>query len=246
MLVRLAGLAALMALGAILAARAALAQTTSEEAMPAGEMMGPMEVPITLNEWSIDGRNLAVTASTTIRLMVNNAGQFGHALAISGQGNEWVSSNLARGESLAWEITVDKPGVYQVWCPIASEGRPSHRDQGMVGTLTVTPEDQPAATKATTWLGDFWIQPLSTVAVAGVTTSLDLQNVGERPHQLVIKGKGGEWQSERLEPGTSTTWDITLETPGTYEVWCPVGNGNHKRAGMAGTLEVLPSGAPPM
>jgi hypothetical protein len=51
------------------------------------------------------------------------------------------------------------------------------------------------------------------------------EEVGELPHALSIEGPGVDSTSTPvIQPGGgSQTLNVTLQ-PGTYEIWCPVGN----------------------
>ncbi len=70
------------------------------------------------------------------------------------------------------------------------------------------------------------------------TTTFVLRNVGEFPHTIEIEGQGIE---EVLEPplqaGETKTLTVDLEA-GTYEVYCPVGDGRHREQGMELELTV--------
>lgn len=69
-------------------------------------------------------------------------------------------------------------------------------------------------------------------------TRFAITNNGEAPHNFVIEGNG---QSRRLannlEPGQSGFLNIDL-APGTYTIFCPVGEGGHRAQGMELTLTV--------
>jgi hypothetical protein len=69
-------------------------------------------------------------------------------------------------------------------------------------------------------------------------TQFNITNTGTLPHNLVIEGAGLSGQLEtNLEPRTSG--QITGELlPGTYTVFCPVGNGAHRSNGMELTITV--------
>ena len=60
---------------------------------------------------------------------------------------------------------------------------------------------------------------------------------GQAPHALSIDGPGVDSASTSvIEPGgESQVLNVTLQ-PGTYEVWCPVGN--HRAQGMQTTITV--------
>ncbi len=232
MRIRSVAVAVSMMLGLALMATSVVASTLATQETPDEAT----EVPVDLSEWSIDARHLVVKANQPIRLVLKNSGQLPHALSVSVQGEEWTSERAAAGASVVWEVSFSAPGVYQMWCPV---GNGRHKDQGMVGTITVVPQEEDTVMNTTVQLGDFSIQPISPVLIAGQPTRLWLQNVGVRPHALVIVGRGQQMESARLMPGEATVWDVVLQEAGTYEIFCPVGA--HKQLGMLGTLEVLRS-----
>ena len=67
--------------------------------------------------------------------------------------------------------------------------------------------------------------------------SFNMTNEGEFPHTIEIEGQGIEVEGERVEPGQSRTLEVELE-PGTYTVYCPVGDGRHRQQGMELELTV--------
>lgn len=77
---------------------------------------------------------------------------------------------------------------------------------------------------------------LSSRDVAAGTYTLAIKDAGTATHALTIKGPGGVDQtSSTLRGAQATTLTVTLQ-PGTYEIYCPVGN--HRAVGMATTLTV--------
>ncbi|HYQ89128.1 MAG TPA: hypothetical protein VEU09_05815 [Candidatus Binatia bacterium] len=62
-------------------------------------------------------------------------------------------------------------------------------------------------------------------------------NSGKVPHALEIEGRGLEKSTSRILPGASATLALDLR-PGTYEAYCPIGRGSHKRMGMTNHLSV--------
>ena len=68
--------------------------------------------------------------------------------------------------------------------------------------------------------------------LAAGPTQFNVSNVGGAPHNLVIEGEG---ISERLPDNLESrqTGNLTLDlAPGTYTVFCPVGDGAHRANGM--------------
>ena len=84
--------------------------------------------------------------------------------------------------------------------------------------------------------GDLKFDKSSLTADAGdVTIELTNPSSATAPHAVEIEGEGVEEESDTIQPGESANVTAQLE-PGTYEFYCPVGN--HKDAGMEGTLTV--------
>ena len=76
---------------------------------------------------------------------------------------------------------------------------------------------------------------------AGETT-FEVTNAGETEHNFEIEGQGIEEAfEENLQPGETRSMTVDLE-PGTYEVYCPVGN--HAAQGMRLELTVTAEGTP--
>ncbi len=91
----------------------------------------------------------------------------------------------------------------------------------------------PAPVKVT--LADFTIGMPDSILVG--RTTLEVTNSGKRKHSLVVEGNGTEQKLEKdLEPGQTATLDVDLR-PGTYRVYCPVGDHDKKR-GMTRPLIV--------
>jgi plastocyanin len=104
-------------------------------------------------------------------------------------------------------------------------------------TLPATTESPIAgAATVTATLTDFKVELSTTSFTAGSYTFIAEQK-GQRPHALSIKGPGVDTTTTpTIQPGgASQQITVTLQ-PGTYELWCPVGN--HKEQGMTVTVTV--------
>lgn len=116
----------------------------------AGVAYADQNVTVTLSEFTIEPSAINVQAGEQVNFTLNNAGKFPHDLHVEGQGvvAEAVEGdgNIASGESATWQWTPTQPGTYQMWCPVGP-----HRENGMVGTITVTAAgvEAPAALPAT-------------------------------------------------------------------------------------------------
>ena len=83
-----------------------------------------------------------------------------------------------------------------------------------------------------------WKVQLSAATVSPGLVAFSVTNSGSIPHALEVEGPGLERQTVLLQPGSGTTLTLTL-APGTYEVYCPVGEDSHKKLGMETHLKVV-------
>ncbi len=85
-----------------------------------------------------------------------------------------------------------------------------------------------------------WQINMPTSIPAGLTV-FEVTNTGNAVHNFEIEGQGIEQVFEaNLQSGESGTLEVDLE-PGTYRVYCPVGN--HAGRGMELELTVTEAGA---
>jgi hypothetical protein len=69
------------------------------------------------------------------------------------------------------------------------------------------------------------------------TVRLVAANIGSSPHAFEVEGTGIEKATGLIQPGASDSLILALK-PGSYEIYCPVGAGSHKKLGMATHLKV--------
>jgi plastocyanin len=82
-----------------------------------------------------------------------------------------------------------------------------------------------------------WKVELSQAGVPAGTVRFVVTNRGSIPHGFEVEGQGIEQEIAMIQPGASDTLTVTLQ-PGTYEVYCPVGEDSHKKLGMEAHLTV--------
>ena len=90
-------------------------------------------------------------------------------------------------------------------------------------------------------LSEWTIQLSETTVPAGPVT-FTVTNGGSIPHAFEVEGQGAEHETPLIQPGASATLTLTLE-PGTYEIYCPVGQDSHKKLGMETHLMVVSPGS---
>jgi plastocyanin len=93
-----------------------------------------------------------------------------------------------------------------------------------------------SGTEVKVTMTEFALQ-LSQQSFSPGTYTFTADNAGKFPHTITIKGPGVENQSAGgpLQGGQSGALTVDLQ-PGTYEIWCPVGE--HKAKGMDTTITV--------
>jgi plastocyanin len=87
-----------------------------------------------------------------------------------------------------------------------------------------------------------WQVALSQQTVAAGPVTFVVTNSGQIPHAVEIEGEGLEKEIETIQPGATATLTVTLKA-GRYELYCPVGDGSHKKLGMDTRLTVTAGSA---
>jgi len=124
--------------------------------------------------------------------------------------------------------------------------------RGLIGALTAIsvsactgPPPSATPVRPSTWpmltarLADFRIRASTTELDVG-TYTVNVTNDATDPHALQISGPGlANERTPALPPGQTAALTVTLQ-PGSYELFCPVGD--HRGRGMDLTVTVGPVG----
>ena len=83
-----------------------------------------------------------------------------------------------------------------------------------------------------------WKIELSQATITSGSVTFTVTNAGSIPHAFEVEGQGIERETALIQPGARATLSLTLK-PGTYDVYCPVGQDSHKHLGMEAHLSVV-------
>ena len=86
-----------------------------------------------------------------------------------------------------------------------------------------------------------WAIRLSAPTAPAGPVAFTVTNSGSIPHAFEVEGDGTEQETPLIQPGATATLTLTL-APGTYEIYCPVGEDSHKKLGMETRLKVVGAG----
>jgi len=85
-----------------------------------------------------------------------------------------------------------------------------------------------------------WKVALSRDTVRSGAVTFRVSNAGSMSHSFYIRGAGVDKGTRELAKGEAASLTVTLKA-GTYDVFCPMSEESHKKAGMARTLVVTAS-----
>ncbi len=100
--------------------------------------------------------------------------------------------------------------------------------------VKVDPESDPVRVGLTEWTIVTSVQEVHPGRVTLLVT-----NTGGTEHDLVVKGRGGEWATHPLEPAEQAKLVVHAEKAEVLRLWCS--EPGHEAQGMHTTLKVLPS-----
>ena len=91
-------------------------------------------------------------------------------------------------------------------------------------------------------LTEFKITMARDTVPAGAVT-FRIKNTGAITHAIFVMNDTFEKGSAEVPTGQEASFTVTLK-PGTYEVYCPMSDESHKKAGMTHKLIVTPAAKP--
>jgi len=105
---------------------------------------------------------------------------------------------------------------------------------GLAGPVAAEQNDDDNTKQVTVTATDYDFNPKKIELTAGMTLELKLVNEGNVAHSWSVPKLDAD--SDRIQPGNSTTVTLKPSEPGTYEIACQVPG--HKNIGMVGELVV--------
>jgi phosphohistidine phosphatase SixA/plastocyanin len=107
-------------------------------------------------------------------------------------------------------------------------------------SAAMTPSTQSGAASSVGVRLSEWKLELSRLTVPTGDVEFTVTNSGTMLHAFEVEGQGLEKDLEPIKVGATSTLRLTLP-PGTYELYCPIDDGAHKKMGMIAHIEVLGS-----
>ena len=97
-----------------------------------------LTIEIEAGDYYFSPSDIVVAVGQPVEFVATNVGEDRHRVNFQMEGSDdrVRSDDAGPGGVITLETTFTVPGVYQMWCSAATDGV-SHRDMGMVGTLTV-------------------------------------------------------------------------------------------------------------
>ncbi len=83
-------------------------------------------------DFELNPANPRIAGPGVVAFQVSNAGDVQHALEVHAPGGEQETSTIDPGGSATLEVSFDRPGRYEWYCPVSD-----HEDRGMKGVITV-------------------------------------------------------------------------------------------------------------
>ena len=83
-----------------------------------------------------------------------------------------------------------------------------------------------------------WTIELGRDTVRAGSVTFQVRNEGTIVHGFHIAGQGVEKETRQIPAGESATLTVTLK-PGTYDLYCPMSEQTHRKAGMEKHLTVI-------
>ena len=97
-------------------------------------------------------------------------------------------------------------------------------------------EDSGAVTERVEIEASSYAYSPATITVPAGRIRFVIHNAADIVHGFEVEGQGMEEEIAEIDPGATDSLTVTFEQPGTYEIYCPVGD--HEQRGMVGSLEV--------
>jgi len=88
-----------------------------------------------------------------------------------------------------------------------------------------------------------WKVDMKRDTVSAGPVTFRVTNDGSMVHAFHVEGTGVDKETRQIAKGESASLTLTLK-PGTYELYCPMSELSHKKAGMVRKLTVVPAAAP--
>lgn len=126
---------------------------------------------------------------------------------------------------------------------IGGGGLPCHwasaPDAAPTGVAWAMPVSQGMPQEVRVDLTEWGLTPPQVTVAAGRPVRFVVTNHGALPHALAVEGDALYAETAGIGSSRSTPLIMTFSNPGVYDVFCPIGTGQHRLLGQEGTLTVV-------
>lgn len=126
---------------------------------------------------------------------------------------------------------------------IGSGGLPCHwagaTDTAPSGVAWAMPVSQGAPQEVRVDLTEWGLTPPQVTVAAGRPVRFVVTNRGAIPHALAVEGDALYAETAGIGSSRSAPLVVTFSNPGVYDVFCPIGTGQHRLLGQEGMLTVV-------
>ena len=88
-------------------------------------------------------------------------------------------------------------------------------------------------------LSEWALTPSAVAVAAGRPVRFLASNSGAIPHALAVEGSGVYAETATIGSATTARLEITFAAPGVYDLFCPIGVGQHRLLGQDGRMAVV-------
>lgn len=133
--------------------------------------------------------------------------------------------------------------LFPVIAVIGSGGLPCHSlppgDSATPGVAWALPVAQGVVQDVRVDLSEWGLTPSHVTLAVDRPVRFTVTNHGAIPHALAVEGDGLYAETDGIGTSGTVRLQVTFSSPGVYDLFCPIGTGQHRALGQEGSLTVV-------